>query len=493
MLNATLKKSDTTDTYLADLIDSMAEMSKVTTDKVISKLTVSANSAKVPSIELLYARAFANDIDMAVAQRDEHVSSYQWQGNYWKALTKHDCQQHAFHWLEKHYPNKVSAKLASQCYQSAQYTANRLPDKPSENIVPLRDCWVVMGDDGNLTVKQPSRAYGITYQIGASLKASDGVYQPAPLPAHSYFHKFLATSLPDPEIRELVQQYCGYTLLGDTRFQVAQVWCGFGSNGKSVLLKIMQELHQKTAAIRLDKMEQFGLASITDASLAVSAETPKRGINEQMLKACITSDPVVLESKGKNEFTYRPTAKWIIACNRFPRIHDETSGVFRRLQIINWEVQFDSNSRIDRLDELIINNELHHVVSWCLGGLQRLLKQGKFILPASVLSNTQREQESSNTVLTFTQDYMVNYNQHGQTVAKEVMFKKYQDYCEEQGHMACGTAEFWSRMHAVFSQLKETKKRASGKQKRHVNLAFCMPMPETSQEETEQAFKNEKN
>jgi putative DNA primase/helicase len=486
-------KPELPDTYLEDLIESMAEMSLTKTDNIISKLTKSSNSSKAPSIELLYARAYKNDIDLAVAQRNDNVSSYQWQGNYWKALTKHDCQQHAFRWLENNFPDKVSAKLAAQCYQSAQFTANQLPDKPKENIVPLKDCWIAMGDDGSLTAIQPNRAYGITYQIGACLNVSDGDYQPAPLPQDSYFHRFLTTSLPDLEIQELVQQYCGYSLVGDTRHQTAQVWCGFGSNGKSILLKIMQELHQKTAAIRLDKMEQFGLASITDASLAVSAETPKRGINEQMLKACITSDPVVLESKGKNEFTYRPTAKWIIACNRFPRIQDETDGVFRRLQIINWKVQFDSHNRIDRLDEIIINNELHHVVNWCLAGLQRLLKQGKFILPASVLANTQQEKESSNTVLTFTQDYMMNYSHTGQTIAKEVVFKKYQTYCEEQGHMACGTAEFWSRMYAVFSQLKETKKRELGKQKRHVNLMFCLPIPETSQAEIEQAFKYESN
>ncbi|WP_034295728.1 phage/plasmid primase, P4 family [Herbaspirillum sp. RV1423] len=469
----TLNNEVNPDTYLDDLVESMEVMSKVKADDVIEKLSQSSKvKKKGPSLELQYARMVETDVNFAIAKRGEDVIPYQWQGSYWKAISEHEGQQKAFKWLEYFSPENATARLATYCHRSSLFNANILASNGADNIVPMTDCYVIIADDGNLTVVPTDRSYGMTYQIGAKLNAPMGIYQPPSLPETSYFSQFLNTSLPDPKVRELVQQYCGYTLLRDTRFQVAQVWCGQGSNGKSVLLKIMQTLHQKTAAIRLDKMEQFGLASIMDASLAVSAETPKSGINEQVLKACITSDPVVLEYKGRNEFTYRPTAKWIVACNRFPRIQDETDGVFRRLQIIDWTVQFNGSRKIDRLDDLIVQDELEHVVNWCLDGLQRLLRNGGFIVPESVAANTQNQRESSNTVLMFSQDYFINYSKDGQTKAKNSIFKAYQDYCEEQGHMPCGTSEFWSRIYLVFPQLKEMKKRVNGKQMRHVNLIF---------------------
>ncbi|MFL9940388.1 DNA primase family protein [Paraburkholderia graminis] len=471
---------------------SAADLQSVKVARVIAKLSeVASKTGKRESCELKYAQSIADDPDWAVAQRDENVSFYRWQGNYWKPQTKHEAQKHAFTWLETHEPGLVSAKLATQCSQSAQFKAAVLPGQPAADIVPLQDCWIVVNANGTLSVRKPDRSVGVTYQILASLNASGTTYTPAPVPGGTFFHSFLLTSLPNREVRNLVQEYCGYTLLNDTRFQVAQVWQGQGSNGKSVLLKIMQKIHQKSAAIRLDNMEKFGLQSLVDASLAVAAETPKRGINEQVLKACITSDPVVIEAKQRNEFTYHSTAKWIIACNRFPHINDETDGVWRRLQIIDWNVQFDKRNRIERLDELIIERELHHVVNWCLEGLQRLLRRGSFDEPQSVLANTMREKESSNTVLAFSEDYSVGYSEGGKTLAKDAIYEKYLSYCEECGHTPCGNVEFWSRMRAGFPHLKETKKREGGRQKRHVNLAFFQPEPEdmTTQEEINEAFK----
>ncbi|OQS45192.1 hypothetical protein B0T49_21800 [Chromobacterium violaceum] len=454
---------------------------------------LSESTGKTVSLELRYGRAVENDTTLAVAQRDENTFLYQWTGCYWQVLTKYEGQKHAFEWLERHAQGKATSHLASQCYQTALLKGAALPSKPRQAVVPLKDCWVVVGEDGGLTVQAPDRSYGVTYQIEAELKAKVGTYEPAPLPTDSYFNRFLTTSLPDPEVRELVQQYCGYTLMNDTRFQKALVNCGFGSNGKSILLKVMQKLHKKTAAIRLDNMEKFGLASIADASLAVSSETPKRGINEQVLKACISSDPVVVELKGRNEFTVCPTAKWIICCNRFPHITDESDGVWRRLLIVNWTVQFDESNKIDRLEEIIIEKELHLVVNWCLAGLQRLLKQGDFIVPAAVRVNTENQKEGSNTVLAYTQDHFVGFGQPGQTMSKEKIFEKYLSYCEEQGHTPCGNAEFWSRIRAIFPGLVESKKRLNGIQKRHVNLAFNWVMPETSQEEIDQAFGQQEN
>lgn len=59
------------------------------------------------------------------------------------------------------------------------------------------------------------------------------------------------------DVRARVQEYKGYTLLGDTRFQRVQFWIGQGANGKGTPANIVQALHNRTAAVQLDDLGGF--------------------------------------------------------------------------------------------------------------------------------------------------------------------------------------------------------------------------------------------
>ncbi|SAL47516.1 hypothetical protein AWB71_02577 [Caballeronia peredens] len=429
--------------------------------------------------ESLYAQDIADDDNYAIAERDENVSLYHWEGNYWKKLTRHDGVKAAYKWLKTHAPEAAGAKLAAEAYRTALLDAKLLPAVNSTTtVIPLRNCWIAVEDDGTLKVRTPQRSEGITYEIKATVDASQELYQPKPLPADSMFSKFLHSSLPDDDVRSLVQEYCGCTLLNDTRFQTAIVWLGKGKNGKSVLLNIISALHSKVAAIRLDNMEGFGLVGLVDASLAVSAETPKRNINEQILKACITSDYVTIEGKGSNEFTYRPSAKFIISANSFPKLNDESDGIWRRLMIVEWKKQFTEEDAIKNLDSLIVEKELALVVDWCLEGLQRLLKRGGFQPPTTVTAATKREQEISNTVEQFKDAYFLDIDEEYKLL-KEDCYQTYLDYCKVQNYTPLGNIEFWKRVRILFPALDEKKVTVQSEggvghtiRKKFINLKF---------------------
>ena len=426
------------------------------------------------SYDLQYVRDLNRDLTICAAEQGDNVSLSRWNGSYWVQLTEKEALRKAWNWLTQNATKKATASNAASLHASALLGVKKLPSTPKVSIVPLEDCWLIVGNDGEFVAKKPDPAWGITYQINARLHLSDAEkhYQPEPLPADSYFSRFLALSLPDEQERMLVQEYCGYTLLNDVRFQVSQVWVGDGCNGKSVLLKIIERLHAKVGSIRLDALSGFGLAPLVDASLLICSEAPRRGIDEQTFKQIVSGDPVTVEYKFKDMFMYSPKAKLLVACNRFPHFSDDTNGVWRRVQIVRWGVNLTKEQQIANLEQLIIDTELKHVVDWCLEGLARLLKRGDFNEPPSVRSRKDAEKTNSNNVLAFVADSNLGISVVGDLVLKEKVYEKYANYCSAHGLTAFHGTEFWKRMGQIFPYMQERRKSVGGGRPRAVNLEF---------------------
>lgn len=434
---------------------------------------------KKPSIELVYAWSIKNMGKYSSKSEGACRSLYEWQGNCWTRLTDSDGHVEAWHWLSQNAPSYASKSKASSLHESALLALPPLPKNPTGNVIPMANYWLRVTDDNRLRIYLPNKNEGITYHIKASLGIKQGAefYEPKPVPVDSYFGRFIEVSLPDITVRQLVQEYLGYTLLNDTRFQTAQVWVGDGSNGKSVLLKLISELHAKVGAIALDDLKGFGLAPVVDSSLLISAETPKRGINEQELKKIVTGDPMNVAYKFKDMFTHSPTAKVLIACNRFPHIQDESNGVWRRLQIVRWGINIPKAEQIPNLDNLIIKKELALVVDWCLEGLLRLLARGDFDEPESVVVRKNEEKRNSNSVLTFIEDYGLHLIPECET-SKKQLHGIYETFCEENCLSSFGGSEFWKKIRQAFPNIQDKKGGTKSKRIWYVNLGigtFCDP------------------
>ena len=377
-------------------------------------------------------------------------------------------------------------KLAGNAYESSLFKVQALPPKPKETIIPMLNAWIFVTEDNHLLIRKPEKAWGVTYNIKAKLDYKEGsrFYVPKPLPSESRFHKFLSTSIPDIKERELVQEYCGYTLTNHVKHHVAQVWEGEGSNGKSVLLAIIQALHQNAVAVNLDHLEGPEMASIKDASIAISAETPKGKLNENELKKLIAGDLCSFRNLYERKFDHRPTAKWIMACNRFPRIQDSSNGVFRRLQYIRWSAVFQGKDIIKDLENIIIENELSLVVDWCLEGLTRLNKRGDFDPPETVKARLEEEKIASNSVLAYITEMGYRLDPVGCEISKNDFYKKYQEWCEESNLTLFGGTEFWKRMNSLFPKMRESQKTIKAKRLRFINLTN-IPLEEIKAEEQE--------
>lgn len=408
-----------------------------------------AAGTRGPSIEMVYACEQQASGDLACTAG----AIYRWTGSSWALQPHDDCVSHAFNWLMKNCPERVGARLANECVASAKLILSPIPSSAHGTFIPLRGKWLRIDADGSIKVVSPLRDAGLTYQLGFELDAPDGAYQVPSQDPKTAFAQFLETSLPDAEVRGLVQEYVGYTLMGSCAFQTGQVWVGGGRNGKSVLASIVQALHHKPVAMRLDRLDGFDLFQIVGASLVVVAEMPKRGINEQQLKLLIAGDAVQVEAKFKDPFTYRPTAKWIVCSNHYPQTRDHSDGWWRRWQLIDWTEQIPEEKIIHDLDRHIVDTELKCVLNWALAGLQRLLRRGAFQIPKSVADAKHEVRMMGDSVAAWADEFDAKPS-IDKFSSKRDLHKHYVDYCEHERKTPCGDSEFFQRLQSRFGKLK---------------------------------------
>lgn len=167
----------------------------------------------------------------------------------------------------------------------------------------------------------------------------DPANSPCPL-----MHEFLMQVCGgDDDLIHFLQILAGYSLTGHTKEQILLFVCGPGGNGKSVLLDILGRLlgdYAKTApmdafvASRGDK-HATDLAMLRGARLVTASETEEgRSWAESKIKALTGGDTITARFIGKNNFSFKPEFKLVIAGNHMPTLRNVDAAIRRRFLIL---------------------------------------------------------------------------------------------------------------------------------------------------------------
>ncbi len=237
-----------------------------------------------------------------------------WTGSHWKTIEPTDFKNQIIQWLTATYSNKGKATLLESCYKWGVLSVPPLPEQDN-HILPFSNAYLRIPTQdqasNGFACQVPDPSHHMRFAVAATLNlenADNGLYQPQAVPSDSEFWKFLTQVLPDADTRDLLQEFVGSTLLPDTRFQKACFFIGGGHNGKGVMMNIVKALHQKTAAMLLDRLENFNLQGLVGATLALVDEAPKTGIDEQVLKSLIAGETVQIDRKHRDILSYQPIA-----------------------------------------------------------------------------------------------------------------------------------------------------------------------------------------
>jgi len=344
---------------------------------------------------------------------------YEWRENHWHRVSTSFIEKMAHKFLgDESSTSKLTScgsMVASQA-TSLKKTANR-----DDVIIPLKNKYVTITDDGKLKEIPIDKDYNFCYYINADY---DNMSR-GPL-----FDHFLRTSIPDQGIQDLLQEYVGYSLIQNINKGKMLFLTGGGGDGKSVFIDLVTALHFRTVAVEPDNLDGFQLNRILDATLCTAAETDKK-IMEQALKKLVTGDLINVQRKYKDDIPFRNQSRFIFSCNELPHIMDSSAGFWRRMFIVPFDNPPKEEDKIDDLAEQIKANELDYVLTWAINGLMRL-KANNWVFTESkaIVEKTRNYQVETNSCLSYLSQFKIMETPECETKTTD-MFDDYKFFCAE--------------------------------------------------------------
>lgn len=252
-----------------------------------------------------------------------------------------------------------------------------------------------------------------------------------------------------PESAKLFQEFAGYALTTETKYEISIWFVGERGSGKSTGVAGLEAmLGDKIGYLGLAEIErsQFALSNLPGKTLVVATEQPYMFLHAtHIVNKIISGENVNVEAKFKNSYTFKSNVKVLWAMNNLPRIPNADDGLFRRVKVI----KFPPIAPKDRDPEIkrAIEGDGAAILNWALDGLDRLVKRGRFEIPVEVQIATDSFQVNNDVPLHFVEEQCVTGADH--KVQSSVLYSAYKFWCDANGHHAQSStsmASEWTRL-----------------------------------------------
>jgi P4 family phage/plasmid primase-like protien len=175
---------------------------------------------------------------------------------------------------------------------------------------------------------------------------------------------FMDKLFPEKELCEYMWDHLASTLIGTSTNQTFNMYIGIGSNGKSMLVNLMERvLGQYKGDVPLsiitDKRGKVGgltpeIVQLKGIRYAVMQE-PDKGekINVGVMKQ-LTSGKDQLQGRApymRKVISFLPQFKLVLACNYFMEVKSNDHGTWRRIRAVPFKSLFTSDPRNDDKDK----------------------------------------------------------------------------------------------------------------------------------------------
>jgi len=250
-----------------------------------------------------------------------------------------------------------------------------------------------------------------------------------------------------------VQEIFGYCLeASDAWLHKAFVFFGEGRNGKSTLLKILENLVGKdnTSCVSLaDIHKPFSCVSLFGKIVNIKEETPTDAINAEAFKNLVGGGNVIAAFKGKDEFYFPCQTKFIFACNRMPQFKDNSIALLDRLYFIDFNRYIKEQDRDRSVLNEILSKEMDGILFWSIEGLKRLLNR-KYLLKHNNFNLIQSNyQLDTNSVFSFIQDELKFTEDKNHFITFRLLYEYYVDYCRRNNFALKSSRTFSRELHQI--------------------------------------------
>ena len=279
----------------------------------------------------------------------------------------------------------------------------------------------------------------------------------------------------DGDKRQLVlQEFMGYSLLPDCRFQKMFAAVGDGGNGKTTIMKTWQAMlgEANFSSVPLEVLgNEHRQFSLKGKLVNFSAEFPYLGrVNEGMLKSLVSGEEIEVNRKFKPPVKIRPYAKLVVHSNEMPQIQDPTEGTWDRITAMPFEERIRDTTKDDKGRVGSLMAELPGIFNYAVKGLKRLLDQGHFTQCSKCAAFLNQHRTECDTVRQFVSECCVKDSKR--ETYSEPIYDVYKFYTESTGRKPLAMPHFGRRMKGM----KWVKGRASDPSRKPVYRGLAMSL-----------------
>ena len=209
---------------------------------------------------------------------------------------------------------------------------------------------------------------------------------------------------------------------------------GEGSTGKSTYLNLIGKLlgEQNTTFLSLkDLNEKFHPAELFGKLANIGDDISSKFIEDSdILKKLISGQETMIQQKYKRPISFSNFAKLIYTANRIPSFEDRTSGMMRRMMLI------EINKKIDTPDPFFLSKiteaDYEYLMLEALKAAQKLLQRNHFTQVDSVDLALRVFRQSQSSVLSFIEEAQLRREFMDGESCRE-LYHHYKQFCEEMG------------------------------------------------------------
>ncbi|MFO7971627.1 MAG: phage/plasmid primase, P4 family, partial [Desulfobacterales bacterium] len=240
----------------------------------------------------------------------------------------------------------------------------------------------------------------------------------------------------DSDTIEFLQETIGYIFHRSIPKPTIFFLIGGGSNGKTVLLKTIENLigEENVCSVSLNDLQsEYYVAGLHGKMTNLSHETPQnRLLNTDLVKAIVSGDSVSGRNPYKPVGKFKPYAKHFFAMNRKPEITDPSHGMWRRIYPIEFPRTFSEQEMDEELLDKILE-ELSGIFNWALEGYARLKNNSfKFKKVGNIDETKAQLKNYGNSVSAFENEYLKK--QKGNKEKFKMIYEYYIIFCSQEGY-----------------------------------------------------------
>jgi putative DNA primase/helicase len=268
-----------------------------------------------------------------------------------------------------------------------------------------------------------------------------------------FFEKFLEEIQPDPEVRSYLSRLLGYAANGVVREHILGVLWGTGQNGKSVLADCCAAAlgdyarPGPTSLIVVSKSSEphpGDVATCAGSRLVLVHET-KRGaeFDSSKVKLLTGGDLLTARFMRQDFFVFSPSHTLVMLTNYKPQADGADAALWRRVQLVPFDVVIPDERKDTMLKERIVDNELAGVLRWLVAGGLEWQRIG-LCPPKIVREQTEQYRSGEDSVSTFLEERC--NRAPGLKQPAGPLYAAYKAWCGDSGARAMRSNDFGAEL-----------------------------------------------